>query len=389
MGGNSSKPKYETTSAIISKADEAKTKVPIWDGKQGPEGICVLLTLLPEDSALTRLVLAYWAFDFEFRKDTSFELVRRWSLFCPDPYPAKVADCIAWGDPEEMEKIIKSFPHVLGVVTETKDHRHSYRGTPLQITLQLKDSLIRNAQGETMAGVIQRHLIEHFGVDEVKKQIRQIRPSLESKENESKMQLKDDRQAFLTASAAIDGSLATNKEEFLADAKVIDAVNKLDEQLRKYGAGQILIEAEQEFDAKFAVRGGRGSFKNIFYEDRILGLIQLCRLNVWELQVAFYGFYHYKEGSVVPRIDIRASAGLNVDSAYMLGRDFSIDFYALNPLLAPRARRSGCRRDLSDHLSKLFSSSNTSIAEFMQRSDNPPRRQTLRALSHAEGCRQI
>lgn len=388
MGGTNSKPKYVTESAVITNGNkpnaETKREVSIWEGKQAPAGMLALLSL-PVDSAVLRIIMSYWELDFDEEKTFKNAplagqicLISNWSLFSPDPFPAKAADCIAWGNSAELEKIIKAHPHVLVMVAEAKDHRCSYRGTPLQITFQLKDALIKNDQDETMAGMIRRHLIEQFGVEEFKRQVEQIRPLLRSEEKENKMLRSADKIALLTVFQALDASPATDEKNIAADAKLIQAVNEFDRQLRRNGDEKILIEAENLFQDHYSWRGD--VHKRNFYEKRVLGLIQLRRLNVWALQLAFYGFFYYSKypTAKVPRINIRDHAGLNVDSIHKLGFNMIV-----NPL-GTRVVAGGLPgggpnwpRWTWGSLSKVekyFLDSNINVAEFMKEPGNPKNR---------------
>lgn len=295
-----------------------------------------------KDHPVFKLTMAYWAFDFNEKATLKFyhpiELIQKWSLFCPnpDPLPAKAADELIWGFLENVEEIITKHPHVLVLNTEAKDHISSVQDTLYQMARKLGDNVIKDKQGRTMQGMIEQHLRKRFGDDEVQKQENEIRQFLEDEEKKSVAKRADDKKAI----DDVLKSLKVADEKALAtDAKLIDAVDLCERHLSTPGDWHVLMYAEKKFKENYYNFGGYKNPKNNFFEDRILGLIQICRMRAWELQVVIFGVRNYKDGVVVPRVDVRLQAGLNPDSNRKLGRHFSCDIFG--PLMLVRGRGPG------------------------------------------------
>lgn len=383
---NSIKNELAIMSRKFSESEENKSDIVrscICKNKNPVEAILFLYSKFSLD--LLMLMVSYW--DFKFDLDVkefdlgvkerialspTINMCQKWLFFNKDLLASKAANHVAWGSPQKIEKIIKNYPYVMLIDTKASDHIGTLSGTLYEIALQLNDTLIQDAKGRTMTEMIESHLKINFGEQEVKKQKDRVIPLLKQREEKNLVNREEDKNAFLAVWQALSASTATDENTFGKDQNLIKAFAAYERQLITQGDWMILVDAAQLYGREYYNLGGCISFKIKFYENKIMGTIELSRLRAWELQLLGFGIANYKDGAVVPRIDIRFWEGLDPVTRHRLGFKFWVNTFGNQQPSYDLAAYTGPEYE-AQHFRQFFSRKNSKLAEFISSNNTHPR----------------
>lgn len=251
--------------------------------------------------------------------------------------------CI-WGRPEEVTRILKEMitksirdkDYLLPIKSlltrniDGEDHRGPGfipSGTLLERVLYVGDVMLGDERGETMARQLELIVSRICGKEEFKKQIERAREVLEEDSKKKAFIEKSDKKALEKVWDVLKNA---DDKTVKSNLELKQAWEEFENQLKKPGNENIIKEAETYFDRDYLNFGGFDTPKNNFAKNKIIGIAQLRRLSVCDLQIYFAGLNKFFTTFYIQRIDVRHELGVLPTSnvALFLGNNCHLDIFA-------------------------------------------------------------
>jgi len=177
--------------------------------------------------------------------------------------------------------------------------------------------------------MLKRYVIDICGEDEFQRQAKQAQEVMQEEEKrKAEIELVD-----LTMLDSI-WTILTRSNDLSFEDFLKVPMQVFDAQLWKPGNSKVIQKTSEFLERDYINFGGMDGFKNRFAANNILGLAQLRRLSVCDMQMSFSGLARTQKGEedslVVPRSDVRKNLGvLNMEQpqafTYRLGSLCHID----------------------------------------------------------------